>query len=81
MDDPRGADNVNTPIQAGPWKKSTRSNFQANCVEVFMRKTDGVSVRGVMIRDSKNPDGPRLHVSAGAWTALIGHIKRDTAGA
>ncbi len=38
----------------GTWRKSRRSTNNANCVEV----------RGTLdqVRDSKNPEGPTLHV-------------------
>ncbi|MDG4829484.1 DUF397 domain-containing protein [Solwaraspora sp. WMMD1047] len=47
-----------------PWRKSSYSGDQGACVE-FAPLTDGVA-----IRDSKDPDGPRLRFSPAAWTAF-----------
>jgi Domain of unknown function (DUF397) len=54
------------------WKKSSRSNGQANCVEVCTSKTGTVAVR-----DSKNVPGPHLTVSNRAWSTFVEGIKHD----
>jgi hypothetical protein len=54
------------------WKKSSRSNGQANCVEVCTSQTGTVAVR-----DSKNAPGPHLTVSNHAWSAFVEGIKHD----
>lgn len=46
------------------WRKSSRSGQDTNCVEVEM-----VSRRGV--RDSKNPDGPRLTLEVRGLIAAV----------
>lgn len=46
------------------WRKSTRSAQETNCVEV--------SNLGA-VRDSKNPDGPRLNADL---SGLISSVKR-----
>jgi hypothetical protein len=46
------------------WRKSSRSSQGTNCVELA-----GTLDR---IRDSKNPDGPHLHVDL---TTLVANIK------
>jgi hypothetical protein len=47
------------------WRKSSYSgNSGGNCAEV-------AAVRGaVLVRDSKNPDGPRLAFGRSAWEAF-----------
>lgn len=52
------------------WRKSTRSNEMGGaCVEV----TAACSM--VALRDSKNPDGPKLFVPPSGWQGLLGVIK------
>lgn len=52
------------------WKKSSRSNGQANCVEVCTSESGTVAVR-----DSKNAPGPHLIVSNHMWSAFVEGIK------
>lgn len=47
------------------WRKSSQSATQGNCVEVA--ELPDV----VMIRDSKDPDGPKLTVSRQGFRELI----------
>ena len=46
------------------WRKSSRSNAQANCVEVALASG------AVAVRDSKNTGGPVLIFPAAGWTAF-----------
>ncbi|MEU6165301.1 DUF397 domain-containing protein [Streptomyces tanashiensis] len=48
------------------WFKSSYSSGEGgNCVEVATHPT------AVHVRDSKNPDGPRLAVSPASWVAFL----------
>jgi hypothetical protein len=59
------------PDLAAAWRKSSYSNQDGgNCVEVA-DNLPGI----VPVRDSKNPDGPVIRFSPGAWSALIGVVK------
>ena len=53
------------------WRKSTRSGGQGGaCVEVA-DLPDG----GVAVRDSKDPDGPKLRFTHAVWQAFVGGVK------
>jgi len=64
--------NTTHDLRFARWRKSSYSNADGGeCVEV----ADGYP--GVVpIRDSKNPGGPVITVSAGAWRAFIGEVVR-----
>lgn len=51
------------------WRKSSYSQPDANCVEV-RDLPDSVAVR-----DSKNPDGPRLAVLPAGWRNFTASVK------
>ena len=51
------------------WKKSTQSNGSGNCVEV------AVTPDGVLIRDSKDPEGAILTFTPAEWRAFVGGAK------
>ncbi|GAA0907292.1 MULTISPECIES: DUF397 domain-containing protein [Streptomyces violaceusniger group] len=53
------------------WHKSRHSDAGGgDCVEVATTPTT------VHIRDSKNPDGPRLHIAATAWADFLAFAVR-----
>ncbi|MEV4842464.1 DUF397 domain-containing protein [Micromonospora matsumotoense] len=52
------------------WRTSTRSGSSGNCVEV------ATPAPIVMVRDSKDRQGPVLSFSPFAWSTFIGTIKR-----
>ncbi|MFI0366690.1 DUF397 domain-containing protein [Actinomadura sp. 1N219] len=55
---------------AGLWRKSSHSDHQGgNCVEVA-----GLAPL-IGVRDSKDPDGPKLTFSPAAWSAFTTSIK------
>lgn len=54
----------------GVWRKSTHSNGQSSCVEVNLAAPDAVA-----IRDSKNPTGGVLTVTATTWSSFTTTIK------
>jgi Domain of unknown function (DUF397) len=52
------------------WRKSTYSSTNGGeCVEV------GTTGRTVAVRDSKNPDGPKLAFGPGSWQAFTSSMK------
>ncbi|GAA3947538.1 hypothetical protein GCM10023085_32210 [Actinomadura viridis] len=51
------------------WRKSKRSGDGGNCVEVA-----DLTV-AVGVRDSKDPDGPRLSLSRDQWIHLTATLK------
>jgi hypothetical protein len=51
------------------WRKSIRSAANEACVEVAPLD------RIIAVRDSKNPDGPKLRFSDHAWSAFLGAVK------
>ena len=54
------------------WRTSTYSGSNGgNCIEV------AATGRAVAVRDSTNPGGPELAVTAAAWTAFTSQLKAD----
>ena len=60
-------------LSCAAWRKSSYSGGNGGqCVEVA-RNLPGV----VAVRDSKDPDGPRLVVAAGDWRAFLDGVRRS----
>ncbi|WP_329146125.1 DUF397 domain-containing protein [Streptomyces sp. NBC_01456] len=51
------------------WRKSSHSGSEGgNCLEV------ATCPHAIHVRDSKNPDGPSLTLSATAWAAFLADV-------
>lgn len=73
----------------GDWRKSSYSLANGNCPEVaFRRSSRSMSngqcaevaaggTRGVLVRDSKDPDGPVLAFSGSTWGVWVAAVKAD----
>jgi hypothetical protein len=59
-----------TDLSDAKWHKSSYSSQDGNCVEVA-RNLPGL----VAIRDSKEPDGPKLAVSPETWRVFIRGVR------
>jgi hypothetical protein len=58
-------------LEVARWRKSTYSGGEGgDCLEV----AEGHPTL-VPVRDSKNPDGPRLTFRAEAWTAFLAGVR------
>lgn len=55
---------VSEPAEAG-WLKSSHSGASNDCVEIALVET------GAAVRDSKNPDGPRLRFAQLGWADFL----------
>ncbi|MEV5978671.1 DUF397 domain-containing protein [Streptomyces sp. NPDC052114] len=55
------------PLNGAAWRKSTYSSATGGCIEIAQAQCNAT----VAIRDSKNPEGPTLTVTATAFTAFV----------
>lgn len=58
-------------LPVGVWRKSSHSGGGNDCVEIAMASA------ATVVRDSKNPAGPRLSFGAVNWTAFVNSAKND----
>ncbi|MEU4202434.1 DUF397 domain-containing protein [Streptomyces sp. NPDC045470] len=59
------------PNSAFSWTKSSYSGGNGACVEVAVPAPAAIAVR-----DSKNPDGPRLTFDTSAWNSFVGDVSK-----
>ena len=65
-------------IESPRWFKSSYSGNGGDCVEVAVNLVPSYGM--VPVRDSKNPAGPVLSVSAVAFSAFVAGVKAAEAG-
>jgi putative AlgH/UPF0301 family transcriptional regulator len=54
-----------------PWRKSSHSGGGNDCVEISTVDA------GTAVRDSKNPDGPRLSFGCAGWATFLGQARTE----
>ena len=62
-------------VAQATWRKSSHSGGSGNCVEV----SDDLPA-AVGVRDSKDPNGPVLVFTPGAWRAFVAGVKNSEFG-
>lgn len=60
---------ANIDLNYAPWRKSTASSGNGNCVEVALMESL------VAVRDTKDRGGPALVLPAGGWRTFIAGAK------
>jgi Domain of unknown function (DUF397) len=68
------ADQGNCVEVVEDWQKSSYSNAQGNCVEAAYGEP------GILVRDSKDPDGPVLGFGAAEWQTFTSDVKAGRYG-
>lgn len=60
-------------IEVGMWRKASHSGGNGACVEVA---SNGKAL--VAVRDSKDPNGPKLAFTASGWKSFIHWVRNTT---
>jgi len=72
-------------MKPGVWIKSSRSGYNGDCVQVRWRRSshcqngecvEVASPGRVLVRDSKNPEGPRLAFTPAEWRRFLEELGR-----
>ncbi|MFJ9181014.1 DUF397 domain-containing protein [Streptomyces sp. NPDC102360] len=64
-------------VEVATWRKSSYSGGSGgDCLEVADTHTPVTGI--VPVRDSKNPDGPKLAFRAETWSTFIADLRRTT---
>jgi hypothetical protein len=58
-------------LSRAAWRKSTHSNNGGSCVEIAHGAPEAIAVR-----DSTDPDGPKLAFTSQQWTLFTSTLKR-----
>jgi Domain of unknown function (DUF397) len=68
-------------VEVGVWTKSSHSSTASSCVEVTAtQETETAPHKSAedvlyMVRDSKDPDGPKLAFTTAEWDAFTAGVK------
>lgn len=62
---------IDSEIRDLNWRKARRSAGNGACVEV------AVANPRVLVRDSKDQDGPALHYPGSAWQDFLSEVKKS----
>lgn len=62
------------PSATPSWRKSSRSGTGENCVEVARMP------QGMAVRDSKDPDGPKLAFTGTEWRRFLDRVRAGEVG-
>lgn len=54
------------------WRKSSYSGGGNDCVEI------ATVIDATAVRDSKNPNGPRLSFGSAGWATFLGRARTDS---